>query len=147
MEVRKVMSQDVRTVRASISVKEAARAMLESNVGALPVTDDERLLGLLTDRDIVTRVVAQGEDPEQVRVVDVMSQRVLYCFDDQDCDEVAKNMADQQVLRLPVVDREKRLVGIVSAGDLQARAGATEANDEEREDEDGEDDRELPETD
>lgn len=130
MKVQDVMSKEVRTVRGTVTVREAAMAMLEDGVGALPVADEERLLGMLTDRDIVTRVVVEGEDPTQVHVADVMSPRVLYCFSDQECEEVAQNMAEQHVLRMPVVDRDKRLVGIVSAGDLQTRAGATEANDE-----------------
>jgi len=130
MKIQDVMTRNVRTVRSSFTIKDAARAMQAEGVGALPVTDDENLIGMLTDRDIVTRVVAEGENPEQVFVSDVMSPRVLYCFVDEDCDEVAQNMADERVLRMPVVDRNKRLVGIVSAGDLQSKAGATDANDE-----------------
>lgn len=132
MKIQDVMSKDVKTVRGNTTVREAARMMAEEEVGALPVTDEQRLLGMLTDRDIVTRFVAEGNDPDVSTVSDVMSPRVLYCFSDQECEEVARNMVEQEVLRLVVVDRQKRLVGIVgivSAGDLQSRASVTRAND------------------
>jgi len=91
--------------------------MAELDAGALPVQDDDRLVGMITDRDIVVRAVAQGKSPD-TPVRDVMSREVLYCFDDQEIKDIARNMGEVKVRRLPVVNRDKRLVGIVSLGDL-----------------------------
>jgi CBS domain-containing protein len=91
--------------------------MVEIDAGALPVANSDRLLGMITDRDIAVRAVAEGKSPD-TPVDEVMSREVLYCFDDQDLEDVARNMGKIQVRRLPVVDRDKRLVGIVSLGDL-----------------------------
>jgi CBS domain-containing protein len=99
------------------TISEAARLMAELDAGSLPVGEDERLVGMITDRDIAVRAVAQ-EKPPTTKVREVMSQEVLYCFDDQDLEDIAQNMSDVKVRRLPVVDREKRLVGIVSISDL-----------------------------
>ena len=129
MKIQQVMSTNVRTIGLEASIREAASLMLEENIGAVPVTDDDRLAGMLTDRDIVVRVVASGHDPEDVLVRDVMTSRTLYCFVDDDSERVAQNMVDEGVLRMPVVDRNKKLVGIVSAGDLH-QSGATRANDQ-----------------
>jgi CBS domain-containing protein len=87
--------------------------------GALPVRDHDRLVGMITDRDITVRAIAQGKGPTAT-VGEVMSPEVLYCYEDQDIEEVLRNMADIKVRRLPVLNREKRLVGIVSLGDLAA---------------------------
>jgi CBS domain-containing protein len=97
--------------------------MMEIDAGSLPVGDNDRLVGVLTDRDIAVRAVAK-EMPPTTKVRDIMSAEVLYCYEDQTLDEVARNMADQQIRRLPVLDRDKRLVGIVSLADL-ARNGAS----------------------
>jgi CBS domain-containing protein len=99
------------------TIAEAARLMAELDAGSLPVGEDERLVGMITDRDIAVRAVAQ-QKPPTTKVREVMSQEVLYCFDDQDLEDIAQNMSDVKVRRLPVVDREKRLVGIVSISDL-----------------------------
>jgi CBS domain-containing protein len=87
------------------------------DVGALPVSEEDRLVGMITDRDIAVRGVAAGKTPN-AKVRDVMTPEIKYCFDDQELDEIAANMADIQVRRLPVVDRDKRLVGILSLGDI-----------------------------
>ena len=89
----------------------------------LPVCDGDRLVGVITDRDITVRSVAQGHDPKTARVQEVMTPEVIYCFDDEDVKEAAKKMEEKQVRRLPVLNREKRLVGIVSLGDLAVRTG------------------------
>ena len=117
MKVREVMSRDVRVTNPDESIREAATLMLEIDAGALPVADNERLVGMITDRDIAVRAVAEGKSPD-TPVEEVMSHEILYCFDDQDLEDVARNMGKIQVRRLPVVDRDKRLVGIVSLGDL-----------------------------
>ena len=117
MKVSDVMSHDVQLTTPKQSIRDAARIMAKIDAGALPVGENDRLVGVITDRDIAVRAVAEGKAPT-TKVRDVMSQEVLYCFDDQDLDEVARNMADQKVRRLPVLNREKRLVGIISFGDL-----------------------------
>jgi CBS domain-containing protein len=132
MKVRDAMSRDVRVANPEESIRNAARLMAEIDVGALPVGENDRLIGVITDRDIAVRAVAEGKAPT-TKVRDVMSQEVLYCYDDQDLDEIARNMADEQVRRLPVVDRDKRLVGIIALGDLARNedaetAGATIAD-------------------
>jgi CBS domain-containing protein len=91
--------------------------MAEIDAGALPVGEEDRLVGMITDRDIAVRAVAE-QKPPTTKVREVMSQQVLYCFDDQELADIAQNMSDVKVRRLPVVNREKRLVGIVSIGDL-----------------------------
>lgn len=117
MKVKECMSRDVRVVNAEEPIQEAATTMADIDAGVLPVAKDEKLVGMITDRDIAIRAVARGRGPTTL-VQEVMSNEVRYCFDDEDVDEVLDNMADIQVRRLPVVDREKRLVGIISLSDL-----------------------------
>src|SRR5687767_4444859 len=125
MKVREAMTNEVRVTSPGRSICEAARMMAEIDAGVLPVGENDRLVGMITDRDIAVRAVAQ-EKPPTTKVREVMSREVLYCFDDQDLDDVARNMSDVKVRRLPVVNREKRLVGIVSLGDLsKAESAAT----------------------
>jgi CBS domain-containing protein len=111
------MTRDVRLLKPDQSIREAASLMAEINAGALPVSENDRLVGMITDRDIVIRVVAQGISAD-TQVADVMTKEVLYCADTDDLDDVARNMGKAQVRRLPVVNSDKRLVGIVSLGDL-----------------------------
>jgi CBS domain-containing protein len=117
MKVSEVMTRDVRVASPDQSISEAARMMAELDAGALPVGEHDRLVGMITDRDIAIRAVAHGKSPE-TRIRDVMTDDVKYCFDDQDVDDVADNMADIQVRRLPVLDRDKRLVGIIAIADI-----------------------------
>lgn len=128
MQIKDVMTSNVRTVSADETVQTAATLMSTENVGSIPVVGDDKLVGMLTDRDITTRLVAQQRDPSKTPVSAVMSEDLRYCFEDDDCREVSRNMAEQRVLRLPVVNRDKKLVGIVSAGDLVTKAGEHEAN-------------------
>lgn len=125
MKIRDVMTPDVRTIAPSATIREAAQAMADTDVGVLPVAENDRLVGMITDRDIVVRAVATGLNPD-TSVRDAMSPEIKYCFDDDDVEEVCENMADQQLRRLPVLSRDKNLVGIVSLGDL-ARQGDSEA--------------------
>lgn len=127
MQVSEVMSTDVRYIEPSTLVRDAARMMRDDDVGILPIAHDDRLLGMLTDRDIVVRVVANGGALSRAKVADAMSPEVLYCFDDDSLEEAASNMAENHVHRLPVLNREKRLVGIVSLGDLATGGAPDEA--------------------
>ena len=122
MRVSDAMTRGVRIANPGQTIRDAAKAMAEIDAGAMPVSDGDRLVGMITDRDIAIRAVAAGKGPD-TPVRDVMSPDVKYCFEDEELDHVAKNMADIQVRRLPVVNREKRLVGIVSLGDVALTEG------------------------
>jgi CBS domain-containing protein len=127
MRVSECMTRDVRMANPNETLQQAARLMSELDAGVLPVSDGDRLVGMITDRDICVRAIAQGKGPE-TRIADVMSKEVRYCYDDEESDAVLRNMGDIQVRRLPVLNRDKRLVGIVSLADLAsigqtARAG------------------------
>jgi CBS domain-containing protein len=126
MKIRDVMTSEVRTVAPTATIREAAQLMAETDVGMLPVADNERLVGILTDRDIAVRAVAAGRDGD-TPVRETMSPEIKYCFEDDDVSEVCENLADQQLRRLPVVDREKNLVGIVSLSDLARQADSEAA--------------------
>jgi CBS domain-containing protein len=111
------MTRDVRVCDPGHSIRDCAKTMAEIDAGALPVGENDRLVGMITDRDIAIRAIAQGKGPD-TPVREVMSAEVKYCFEDEDLDHVAKNMGNIRVRRLPVVNRDKRLVGILSLGDL-----------------------------
>ncbi|HWI35043.1 MAG TPA: CBS domain-containing protein [Burkholderiales bacterium] len=118
MRVSEAMTREVRVATPGQSIRDVAKIMDEINAGSLPVGENDRLVGMITDRDIAIRAVAQGKGPD-TPVRDVMSsEKVLYCYEDDEVGNVAKNMSDEQVRRLPVVNREKRLVGIISFGDV-----------------------------
>lgn len=117
MKVKDAMTSEVRMVSPAQTIRDAARLMAELDVGALPVAEHDRLVGMITDRDIAVRAVAEGL-PAETPISKIMSPEVLYCFEDQRLEEVTRNMGDVQVRRLPVVNRDKRLVGIVAFADL-----------------------------
>ena len=118
MRVAEIMTRDVEIVNPDDTLQTAAKMMGEINAGALPVGANNRLIGMITDRDIAVRAVGEGLDPRQSKVGEVMTAEVHYCFEDEDTDSVSVKMADLRVRRLPVLNREKRLVGIVALGDL-----------------------------
>jgi CBS domain-containing protein len=111
------MTSDVCLVDPDRRICEAAQMMADQDIGALPVGENDRLVGMITDRDIAVRAVAMGLGPD-TKIRDVMSQEVLYCFDEEELEDAAQNMASCKVRRLPVLNRDKRLVGIISIGDL-----------------------------
>ena len=123
MKVNEIITHDPEVIHPETALIEAAQKMKSMDIGILPVCDGDRLVGVITDRDIAVRGVAQGYDPKTARVQEVMTPEVIYCFDDEDVKEAAKKMKEKQVRRLPVLNREKRLVGIVSLGDLAVRTG------------------------
>jgi CBS domain-containing protein len=118
MNVRDVMSRDVKLASPGDTLQKAAQMMESIDAGGLPVGENDRLVGILTDRDITLRAVAKGKSPSECKVRDVMSQDIKYIYEDESVDDAARNMRDLQVRRLPVLNREKRLVGIVALGDL-----------------------------
>jgi CBS domain-containing protein len=122
MKISEVMTREVRMVGPDHTIADAAKLMAELDAGVLPVANSERLVGMVTDRDIVIRGVAAGLGPK-AKVSEVMTDDVKYCYEDDTCENVAKNMGEIQVRRLPVLSREKRLVGIVSIGDLAVTMG------------------------
>jgi CBS domain-containing protein len=125
MKVSDCMTRDVRISAPQQTIRDAAKLMAELDVGILPVGENDRLIGMVTDRDIAIRGVARGCSPD-APVREVMTDDVKYCFMDQSIEEVSHNMGDIQVRRLPVVDRNKRLVGIVSLSDIANGDGAVE---------------------
>jgi len=122
MEVNRVMTRGVECTTTQAGLQEAARRMRDLNVGSLPVCGDgDRLVGMITDRDIAVRAVADGRDGT-THVADVMTPSVIYCFEDQDVSEAAGVMKRQQIRRLPVLNRQHRLVGILALADLAVDA-------------------------
>jgi len=124
MKVKNIMSREVDTVAPETILRDAAERMNTLDVGVLPVCVNDRLVGVLTDRDITVRATADGLDPFATQVGDIMSKDdLIICFEDQDVEEAAQMMRDKQVRRLPVLSQDRRLVGIVSLGDLAVDAG------------------------
>jgi len=123
MQLKEIMTRGVDVIAPDATVRDAAQKMKQRDIGPVPVCDGERLVGMLTDRDITIRVVADGRDPATTPVREAMTADVLYCFEDQDVAEARRLMAEQQVRRLPVLNRNNWLVGMVSLGDLAVDAG------------------------
>lgn len=121
------MTPHVERIQKDLTVQEAAQKMKTLNVGMIPVYDDDRLVGMLTDRDIAIRAVAEGRNPDSTPINTIMTPEVLYCYEDQTIDDAAKLMEEQQIRRLIVLNRDKRLVGIVSLGDLATHGGSKQA--------------------
>ncbi len=117
MRVSEAMTREVRVANPTQTIRDVAKIMAEIDAGAVPVGENDRLVGMITDRDIAIRAVAEGKGPD-TPVRDIMSKDIKYCYDDEDLEHVAENMGELQVRRLPVVNRDKRLVGIVALGDV-----------------------------
>jgi CBS domain-containing protein len=116
-KLKDLMSRDVKVIDPEMSIGEAAIQMRDGDFGMLPVGEDDRMIGTISDRDIAIRAVAEGKDSE-TKVRDVMSDGIAWAYEDDSVDKAVKIMSERQVRRLPVVDREKRLVGIVALGDF-----------------------------
>ncbi|RUW27622.1 CBS domain-containing protein [Mesorhizobium sp. M4B.F.Ca.ET.215.01.1.1] len=123
MKIRDCMTQAVRVASPDQTLRDAARAMADLDAGVLPVGENDRLVGMITDRDIAVRGVAEGKGPD-TKISEVMSAEVKYCFDDQEVDDILRNMGDLKLRRMPVLSREHRLVGIISLGDLATNSNA-----------------------
>jgi len=126
-QIRDIMSQDFQLIQPETTVAQAAAVMRDRDIGFLPVGENDRLIGMVTDRDIAIRAVADAKLPTEATARDVMTSKTYYCYDDQAVDEVCDNMAEIKVRRLPVVNRDKRLVGVVSLGDVAQEANRAKA--------------------
>jgi CBS domain-containing protein len=141
MQVQEIMHTTVQLADPNMTIRDAARKMRADNIGALPVGENDRLIGMVTDRDIVVRAVAEERSAGTTTVREIMSEGVCYCFEDEDLEQAAEVMAKHQVRRLPVLNRNKRLVGVIALADLgrsdesaarQALEGVSEPTDKER---------------
>jgi CBS domain-containing protein len=122
MQVSEILTRNVETIRPDTSAREAAQRMQSMDVGSLPVCDGRRLLGMVTDRDLTLRILAEGRDPNATPVQDAMTPDVCYAFEDDDVQRAADIMKDRQIRRLPIVNRDRQLVGIVALGDIATHA-------------------------
>jgi CBS domain-containing protein len=118
MIVKEVMSGHVQWIVPEISISEVARIMRDNGIGCIPVGENDRLVGMITDRDITCRAVAAGDDLSAVTARDVMSQGMFFCFEDEGIDKAARLMREKEIHHLTVLNRQKRMVGLVSLGDL-----------------------------
>jgi len=123
MRIKDLMSSDVEVIRPATTVADVAELMKTLDLGVMPICVGGRLIGMLTDRDIVVRGTADGFHPETMSAREVMTPEVIYCFEDQEVAEVGRIMKEKQIRRLPVLNREKQLVGIISLGDLAGGGG------------------------
>ncbi len=123
MQLKEIMTPNVEVIHPDASLQEAAQKMKGLDVGPLPVCTGERLEGMLTDRDITVRAVAEGRDPRTTKVHEVMTSEVVYAFEDQDVAEAARLMEEHQIRRVVVLNRNKQIVGIISSGDLAVHTG------------------------
>jgi CBS domain-containing protein len=126
MKLKDIMSTEVEIVRPDASIQEAAEKMRSLDIGALPVGDGRRLSGMITDRDITVRCTAMGLDPKTTPVSDCLSSELVYGFEDQDLEDAQALMGQKQIRRLPVLSRNKEVVGIVALADLATKVGATQ---------------------
>jgi len=124
-QIREVMTSDPRTVTADSSIAEAARLMRDEDTGIAPITEGERLVGVVTDRDIAIGVVAEGKDPQSTKVTEIASSKLVTVDPQQDLDEALRLMAKHQVRRLPVVEEDGKLVGILAQADIAKHADAS----------------------
>jgi len=125
MQVKDIMTRDVETARRDTPLTEVAERMRGHDIGMLPVCDGDQLVGMVTDRDITVRATANKLHPELARCQDVMTPNVVFCFEDQEVADAGTMMQDHKIRRLPVVNRQRRLVGIISLGDIALGTGDT----------------------
>jgi CBS domain-containing protein len=123
MQIKDIMTANVEAIRPDTPLLDAGKRMRDLDVGLMPVFDGTQVVGMLTDRDITIRAVAQGRDPRTTPVSDVMTTDLIFCYDDQDVSDAAQLMQQKQIRRLLVLDRTMHLVGIVSLGDLAVKGG------------------------
>lgn len=118
MKVGDLMSKDIEIINPDFSLQQAAEKMRNLDVGFLPIGENDKLVGTITDRDITIRATAEGLDPKRTKIRDIMTKKVVYCFEDQPLEEAVKKMEDNQIRRLTILNKDKRAVGVFSLGDL-----------------------------
>ena len=123
MKIQQIMTKKVETAAPTLPIGKAAEKMRDLDIGFLPICDNDKLIGTVTDRDITIKSVAQGRDPRLAPVSEIMSQQVFYCYEDKDVEHCARYMQEKEVRRLVILNREKRLVGVVSLGDIAKATG------------------------
>jgi len=123
MKVKEVMAPNAQAIWLTESLTDAARMMWENDCGVLPIVKDQKVVGMITDRDITIRSVAQGRDPRLAPVSEIMTPTAFYCFEDEEIEHVGEQMQQKEVRRLLILDRDKNLVGVVSLGDIAKTAG------------------------
>jgi CBS domain-containing protein len=121
MLLRDMMTINIEDISADATLMQAAEKMKLLDIGAIPVRENDRLVGMITDRDIAVRAVAEGRDPKKMPVRDAMSREIWFCYEDQSVESVAKLIEEKQIRRLPIFDRSERAIGMVSLGDLAVR--------------------------
>ena len=122
MQIREIMTPQVEVIAPNASVRDAAMKMKDLDVGAIPVCDGQKLTGLVTDRDITVRAIAEGRNPADMKVSEIMSGDIAYCFEEDDIEKAAEVMESKQIRRLPILNRDKKLAGIISLGDISVRS-------------------------
>jgi CBS domain-containing protein len=127
MKLKDIMTREVEVIHPDDPLQVAAQKMRDRDIGFLPVCDGDRLIGVVSDRDIIVRVIAEGRDPKAVMGRNLVTAPVIYCFEDQDVDEAAQIMQENQIRRLVILNRDKRLVGVVSLGDLAMNRSADQS--------------------
>jgi CBS domain-containing protein len=123
MKTQEIMTRKVQLAEPTLPIAKAAQKMRDLNIGFLPICENDKLIGTLTDRDITIQSVAQGRDPRLASVREIMSQQVFYCYEDDDIEHAAEHMKEREVRRLVILNREKRLVGVLSLGDIARASG------------------------
>ena len=123
MKIHEIMTRNVECITPTLPIGKAAQKMLDLNVGFLPICEHDKLIGAVTDRDITIRSVAQGRDPRLTPISEIMTQDIFYCYDDEDVERVAQQMQEREVRRMVILNREKRLVGVASLGDIAKTSG------------------------
>lgn len=118
------MTSDVTVLAPDSDLQKAARLMRDEDIGAIPICNGKKLVGMITDRDIVIRALAEGKSPNEVKVSEIMTDQIMWCFEDQTVGEVLQQMGDRQIRRIPVITRNMDLCGVVSLGDLATRDDA-----------------------
>lgn len=121
MQIREIMHQGANVINCNLSIQDAAKMMKEKDIGALPCERDDKMVGMITDRDITIRVVAAGKNPAETKIHECMTEGINWCFDDDDVEDVSRKMQERKQRRIPVVNRDKRLVGMVSLAELAGK--------------------------
>lgn len=121
MQVKSGMTREIESISPDATIIDAARKMRDRDIGALPVCEGEHVIGMITDRDITVRLTAEKKDPEKTTVREVMTSEIEFAFDDEQVEEIAEKMKAKKIRRMPIVDHEERVVGILSLGDLATR--------------------------